>query len=193
MIEIEKNAEKYIANLFNQQKEKDLALKIDVEKVNTPMAKVNFNFCLPKDLAKTYQKFAYEGFDAFIEKGNFAALENSSVSLKEEDSGKKLVISAPNAKGKAPKENAPLNEKIAYTINSEINPQLASHNGFVELVEITDDLIVVLNFGGGCQGCSSVTLTLKHGIEGQLRAKYPQIKEVRDVTDHTQTQNAYYK
>jgi Fe/S biogenesis protein NfuA len=49
----------------------------------------------------------------------------------------------------------------------------------------------VLNFGGGCQGCSSVKVTLKNGVEGQLKAKHPEIRNVLDATDHTQTTNAY--
>jgi Fe-S cluster biogenesis protein NfuA len=31
-------------------------------------------------------------------------------------------------------------------------------------VEITKDMDVILNFGGGCQGCSSVKVTLKNGV-----------------------------
>jgi hypothetical protein len=69
------------------------------------------------------------------------------VALKEEGSSKKLTITAPNAKGEAPKEDAPLEEKIKYTIAAEVNPQLASHGGFVDLVEITKDMDVILNFG----------------------------------------------
>ncbi len=58
-------------------------------------------------------------------------------------------------------------------------------------MEITKDMDVILNFGGGCQGCSSVKSTLEQGVETQLKARFPEIKSVRDVTDHTQTDNAY--
>jgi len=59
------------------------------------------------------------------------------------------------------------------------------------LVEITDDMDVVLNFGGGCQGCSSVKVTLKNGVEAQLKGLYPEIKNILDVTDHSKKENAY--
>jgi Fe/S biogenesis protein NfuA len=118
-------------------------------------------------------------------------LKDSEVALKEEGSSKKLTITAPNAKGEVPKDDAPLAEKIKYTIAAEVNPQLASHGGFVDLVEITDDMDVVLNFGGGCQGCSSVKVTLKNGVEAQLKSIYPEIKNILDVTDHSQKENAY--
>jgi len=76
-------------------------------------------------------------------------------------------------------------------IAADISPGLASHGGFVELVEITKDMNVILNFGGGCQGCSSVKSTLEQGVEAQLKARFPEINSVRDVTDHSQTENAY--
>jgi Fe/S biogenesis protein NfuA len=58
-------------------------------------------------------------------------------------------------------------------------------------VEITKDMDVILNFGGGCQGCSSVKVTLKNGVEAQLKSIYPEINNVLDVTDHSQKENAY--
>lgn len=191
MFNITEEAQAYVADLFAQQDEQDLGLKVDIEKAGTPAAAVTFNFCYSKDLSKNYFKFEYEGFNAFIDEANFDYLKDSEVALKEEGSSKKLTITAPNAKGEAPKEDAPLAEKITYTIAAEVNPQLASHGGFVELVEITDEMDVVLNFGGGCQGCSSVKITLKNGVEAQLKSLYPQIRNVLDVTDHSQKENAY--
>ena len=111
--------------------------------------------------------------------------------MKMDGTTKKLTITAPNAKGEAPKEDAPLEEKVLFTIVTEINPNLASHGGFVELVEITKKNEVVLNFGGGCQGCSSVDLTLKSGVETQLKGLYPEIVSVLDATDHSYKENAY--
>jgi Fe/S biogenesis protein NfuA len=191
MFNITDEAEIYVADLFTQQGEEDLGLKVDIEKSGTPAAAVTFNFCYSKDLSKAYSKFEYKGFVAFIDEANFDYLKDSEVALKEEGSSKKLTITAPNAKGEAPKDDAPLEEKIKYTIAAEVNPQLASHGGFVDLVEITKDMDVILNFGGGCQGCSSVKITLKNGVEAQLKALYPEIKNILDVTDHTQKENAY--
>jgi len=56
-----------------------------------------------------------------------------------------------------------------------------------------DGSVAVMRFGGGCQGCSAVSLTLKQGVESTLRERVPEITEVRDVTDHSQTENAYYQ
>ncbi|HIE78649.1 MAG TPA: NfuA family Fe-S biogenesis protein [Candidatus Thioglobus sp.] len=191
MFDITEEAQTYVAELFTQQDEKDLGLKVDIEKAGTPAATVTFNFCYSKDLPKVYKKFKYKGFNCYIDESNFDYLKESEVALKDEGSSKKLTITAPNAKGEPPKEDATLEEKIQYTIVTEVSPQLASHGGFVELVEITEDKDVILNFGGGCQGCSSVKVTLKNGVESQLKSKYPEIKSVQDVTDHTNKENAY--
>jgi Fe/S biogenesis protein NfuA len=86
-----------------------------------------------------------------------------------------------------------LPDRIQYVLASEINPNLASHGGEVSLVEIADESVAVLRFGGGCQGCSAVSLTLKQGVETTLRERVPEITAVRDVTDHTNTENAYYQ
>ena len=189
MFTISDEAEIYIAELFKEQGEKDLALKVEVEKAGTPVA--NFGFCRPSDLHRKQKKFSYKGFDAYIWASNFDYLKDSDVALKVEGTSKKLTITAPNAKGDAPGKDSPLIEKIQYTLLTEISPRLASHGGFAELVEITKKKEVVLNFGGGCQGCSSVAITLKDGIEQELMGLYPEITAILDVTDHTDTTNAY--
>ena len=191
MFSITEEAEIYVADLFEQQDEKDLGLKVDVEKAGTPVATVTFNFCIKSDLPDSYQEFPYVGFSAFIDESNNQYLSDSHVDLKVDGTNKKLTITAPNAKGEAPKDDAPLEEKVLFTIVTEVNPSLASHGGFVDLVEITKKNEVVLNFGGGCQGCSSVNLTLKDGVEKQLKALYPEISAVLDATDHSYKENAY--
>ena len=191
MFSITEEAEIYVADLFEQQDEKDLGLKVDVEKAGTPVATVTFNFCIKSDLPDSYQEFPYVGFSAFIDESNNQYLSDSHVALKVDGTNKKLTITAPNAKGEAPKDDAPLEEKVLFTIVTEVNPSLASHGGFVDLVEITKKKEVVLNFGGGCQGCSSVNLTLKDGVEKQLKALYPEISAVLDATDHSYKENAY--
>jgi Fe/S biogenesis protein NfuA len=88
--------------------------------------------------------------------------------------------------------DSPLNERINYYLQTEINPGRASHGGQVSLIDVVDDGIAVLQFGGGCQGCGQADVTLREGIERTLLERVPELKGVRDVTDHTQKENAYY-
>ena len=190
MFTISEEAEQYIADLFKEQGE-ELGLKVEVEMAGTPRANVTFNFCRPADMHKKYEKFPYKGFDVYVAVTYIEPLEGADVALKIDGTSKKLTITAPNAKGDAPGKDSPLIEKIQYTLLTEISPRLASHGGFAELVEITKKKEVVLNFGGGCQGCSSVAITLKDGIEQELMGLYPEIIAILDVTDHTNRENAY--
>ena len=106
--------------------------------------------------------------------------------------GGQLTIKAPNAKMPRVDENSPLEDRINYVLYNEVNPALAAHGGEVSLVEVTEDQYAVLQFGGGCQGCSAVDLTLKDGVEKTLLEQLPQLQGVRDMTDHSDRSNAYY-
>ena len=78
-------------------------------------------------------------------------------------------------------------------IQTQINPQLASHGGRITLIEVTEEKIAVLQFGGGCNGCSMVDVTLKDGIEKQLLAQFPdELNGVQDVTEHQRGEHSYY-
>jgi len=61
------------------------------------------------------------------------------------------------------------------------------------LVEIINKETAVLQFGGGCQGCGMVDVTLKDGVEKTLIEEIPELKGITDVTDHSYRENAYYK
>lgn len=90
----------------------------------------------------------------------------------------------------------PAGDRMAAIIEDilarQINPSLASHGGWVKLVEIRDR-DVVLEMGGGCQGCSASQQTLKYGVERAIRDACPQVREILDATDHASGQNPYYK
>ncbi len=88
-------------------------------------------------------------------------------------------------------ESLPQVKKIQKLLQEEINPAIADHGGFVELLNYKDD-IVYLKMGGGCQGCASSQATLRQGIEARLREEVPEIVEVVDQTDHTSGTNPYF-
>ncbi|MGR5823483.1 NifU family protein, partial [Escherichia coli] len=64
--------------------------------------------------------------------------------------------------------------------------------GRVSLMEITEDGYAILQSGGGCNGCSMVDVTLKEGIEKQLLNDFPELKGVRDLTEHQRGEHSYY-
>jgi Fe/S biogenesis protein NfuA len=81
---------------------------------------------------------------------------------------------------------------IQELLDTQINPAVASHGGHIELVDVHDD-IVYIRFGGGCQGCGMVSVTLNQGVEQAIREAFPEIREIVDVTDHAAGTNPYYQ
>ena len=86
---------------------------------------------------------------------------------------------------------AELRTRVESIIASEVAPSVASHGGSVDIVDVKDN-VVLLKMGGGCQGCSSATATLKSGVEASIRRAVPEIGDIIDTTDHTAGQNPYY-
>ena len=107
--------------------------------------------------------------------------------------GSQLTLKAPNAKLKKVGDDAPLEERVNYFLQAEVNPQLANHGGDVKLMEITEEGVAILQFGGGCNGCSQVDFTLKEGIEKQLlEVMGDELTGVRDMTEHERGDHSYF-
>lgn len=81
--------------------------------------------------------------------------------------------------------------RVQQVLDEMINPGVASHGGFVELLDVQDDNVFI-RMGGGCQGCGAADVTLKMGIERLIREQVPQVREIFDTTDHASGMNPYY-
>jgi Fe/S biogenesis protein NfuA len=77
-------------------------------------------------------------------------------------------------------EGTDLKSRVQELIDTMINPAVAGHGGYVELM------------GGGCQGCGAADVTLKSGIERLIKEELPEVAEVLDTTDHSSGTNPYY-
>ena len=95
------------------------------------------------------------------------------------------------ASGK-PGLNSPEAQTIQSLLEEQVNPAIASHGGFITLIDVADDRAYV-ELGGGCQGCGMVDVTLKQGVEVAIKEAVPSIIEVIDTTDHAGGNNPYYQ
>jgi Fe/S biogenesis protein NfuA len=84
-----------------------------------------------------------------------------------------------------------LRTKVQDVIDNMINPAVAGHGGFVELVDVQDKRVYLM-MGGGCQGCGAADITLKAGIERLIKEEVPEVEEILDTTDHASGSNPYY-
>ncbi len=128
---------------------------------------------------------AKETFDSWPEMGRkIGAAVRETIK-----SGRPLID--PDIQKRLPSEEK-IRETIEKLFEEEVNPAIASHGGRVELADV-EGTKIYLRLGGGCQGCSSATVTLRQGIEKAIRAALPDVTEIHDITDHAGGANPYYK
>lgn len=192
MIEISETAQNYLRDLLSKQEDTDVAIRVFVAEPGTPQAETCIAYCRPGEEQDGDVAVDYEGFRAWFEGRSEAYLQEAVVDYQEDQMGGQLTIKAPNARIPNVSPDSPLEDRVNYVLYNEINPGLAAHGGAVSLIEITEEKAAVLQFGGGCQGCAAVDITLKNSVEATLLERLPELSSVIDHTDHTFTDNAYY-
>ncbi len=183
-------AHDYLADLLSKQNTPGIGIRVFITQPGTQYAETCIAYCKPGEQKPEDQAIGLASFTAWIDAVSEPFLEDAVVDYATDRMGGQLTIKAPNAKVPMVNEDSPLNERINYYLQTEINPGLASHGGQVTLIDVVDEGIAVLQFGGGCQGCGQADLTLKEGIEKTLLERIPELKGVRDVTDHSNRENA---
>ncbi len=192
MIEISESARTYLQELLAKQEDDNVSIRVFVAQPGTPHAETCIAYCRPGEEQEGDVAVDYDGFRAWFEGRSEPYLLEAVVDYQEDQMGGQLTIKAPNARVPSVGPDSPLEDRINYVLYNEINPGLASHGGMVTLVEITSENAAVLQFGGGCQGCAAVDITLKNSVETTLLERVPELTAVLDQTDHTITENAYY-
>ncbi|MFN8640059.1 MAG: NifU family protein [Dehalococcoidia bacterium] len=130
-----------------------------------------------------------DGLATYLEARNIEYLNGVSVDFEANESGigGRFTFQNPN-----PLWRDDVSIRIQDLFDNAINPQIASHGGMVNLIEVVGSIAYV-ELGGGCQGCNMANVTLKQGIEAAVLEYVPEISEVRDTTDHASGENPYYK
>jgi len=210
-------AQKHFSNLLQKEAVEGMNLRVFVANAGTIHADISVTYCPAGEEVATDFALPFGSFKLFIDADSKDSLTDARIDFIEDALEGHLSVKAPFLKGREPATTSTLTERIQFVIDSEINPNLAGHGGKVSLVEIIDAenpsenppaeeskaltvaplfqsgarAIVILQFGGGCHGCGMAGVTLKHGIEKTLKEKFPEIVEIRDVTDHTTGENPY--
>jgi Fe-S cluster biogenesis protein NfuA len=66
----------------------------------------------------------------------------------------------------------------------KIRPYLVADGGDINIVDITDDMVLQVELTGACYGCPFSLQTLKAGVELAVRNEVPEIKQVVDVNNN---------
>ncbi len=174
-------------------------------RVNAPvhaLAPGAYRFASPADAAGVpvaEAVLAVPGVDAVVLSDDAVTVEKQSSHewCDLEEQVQYAITTAMSGMQAAPKGVAPamdddaMFDTVVEIFRAEINPQIASHGGAVELIDVQDGT-VVLRMQGGCQGCGMANVTLRQGIEGTLRRALPSLKGIQDVTDHAAGTNPYF-
>ena len=194
MLHIDSRAQDYFRKLLARQGEGIVGIHISAVAPGTATADVALRYCEQGDLrGDEWQVDISDGLSFYIDADSAPFLDQAQIAMTGDGVNEQLSIRAPGLKARQPDTDASLVERIRLLIDSEINPQLASHGGRVALEEITAEGEVVLRFGGGCQGCGMADVTLKQGIEKRLLETFPEITAVSDATDHASGSRPYYR
>lgn len=191
------SAQEYLRDLLAKQNTLGIAVRIFVEHAGTPRAECCMAYSAPEEVIPTDYRQDYPDFAAYIDTPSIPYLLDAVIDYNKDRFGGQLTFRAPNSKVPRVGADASIEERIGYVLQTEINPGLEGHGGNCSLVEVQDDpehgLTAVLKFGGGCQGCSAIDVTLKQGVETALKQHVPELQRVVDQTDHSQSEGAYFK
>lgn len=73
-----------------------------------------------------------------------------------------------------------MKQSVLSALN-KVRPALQADGGDLELVEVTEDGVVMVRLHGACGGCPMSTMTLTYGIERFLRQQVPGVTQLVPV------------
>jgi len=189
--------EKILGFMKDTGDEEGLAIRIAITGQSSEGFTYEFFLDVKENARPTDVVEHHEGLTAIIDGKSARLLDGVTVDWKETVDGSGFDVDNPNPvpppqPKPEPKLETPVAKKVQKLIDERINPEVASHGGFVELIDVQGDTVYV-RLGGGCQGCGMVNVTLKQGIEVILKEEIPELSQVVDVTDHAGGTNPYYQ
>ena len=193
LLELTESAQRHFARLMASQGGDADGIALSAVHPGTSKADARLAFCDKSELTGDEWMLRCDDFALYVDAASAPYFEGARIDFIEAAGGGQLNIRAPKLKGSPPNADADLVEQVRYLLDTEINPQLASHGGRVALEAVTADNVALLRFGGGCHGCGMVDVTLKNGIEKTLLSKLPQLTAIRDATDHSSGATPYIK
>lgn len=200
MIEIRPAARTQIQSLVDQAVVQDPALRIELDRTaQSPLARTySISLVERDDRQRTEIAINVDEIRVFLNLDTSNLLSGAVIDWVDENGSSGFQVHDPKARPAPAAEersalriSGPMAERVQQVIDEVINPGIASHGGFVELVDVSDDTLY-LRMGGGCQGCAASAATLRQGIERMVREQVPEIQNIIDVTDHTAGANPYY-
>ena len=172
------------------------ALRVAITGSNGPEFSYDLSFEDFEEAQTGDHVYRISDLTVIIPKADLENLTGATLDLPSNPMQGGLVIRNPNRPKMLEGEDIELTgtpgEKLQQLLDSHINPSLAAHSGYAEIVKM-DGTVAHILMGGGCQGCAMSAATLRQGIEVMIAEAIPEITEVIDVTDHEAGENPFFE
>jgi Fe/S biogenesis protein NfuA len=188
--------EKVLELRAGEEDAEQLALRIEV----TGVQGVDFSYDLAFEVlseadAGDVPTHVGAGLTVLTPEKDVAKLEGATLDLPGNSNQAGLVLRNPNRPDLGPNAvldlSGTLEEQVQEVLVKRINPSIAAHGGYAELVRVEGSTVLV-KLGGGCQGCGMANATVTAGIEKTLIEVLDGVENVVDITDHTSGENPYF-
>ena len=171
-------------------------LRVTITGANGPEFSYDLSFEDISNAEEDDHIYKVDDLVVIIPKENLEDLSGATLDLPSNPMQGGLVIRNPNRPKMLEGEDIELSgtpgEKLQQLLDQHINPSLAAHGGYAELVKMEETVAHIL-MGGGCQGCAMSAATLRQGIEVMIAEAIPEITEIIDVTDHEAGENPFFE
>ncbi|MDZ7344685.1 MAG: iron-sulfur cluster assembly accessory protein [candidate division KSB1 bacterium] len=187
MITITDTAKTKILSLLAAESQPGLALRIAIRGRGPGGFEYDLGFVKAEERLSEDTVVDAGGFQVFIDPNSAPHLKGATLDYVTGLWESGFKIENPNSIWSDPVAAA-----VQKVIDTQINPGIAGHGGYVTLLDVKDRT-VYLAFGGGCQGCGMVDVTLRQGIEAMIKQAVPEVEQIIDTTDHAGGVNPYYQ
>jgi Fe/S biogenesis protein NfuA len=187
MITITELAKSKILELMKAEQDQKLALRVTIRGRGPGGWQTELNFASLDEKADGDHVVDGGGFQVLIDPKTAENIKGATIDFVEGVYQSGFKVENPN-----PLWTDPIAKAVQEVIDHKVNPEVASHGGFIALLDVKDGTAYIA-MGGGCQGCGMANVTLKQGVEVTIKEAVPQIKQVLDTTDHAGGKNPYYQ
>lgn len=187
MITVTEGARRKIAEFMAAENRPGLALRFGIQGRGPGAFQYRLAFVEATDHAEGDTVVDAGPFQVLIDAASAPDVAGATLDFVEGERESGFRIENPNPLWRDPAALA-----VQRILDDEINPAIASHGGWISLLDVKDGVAYV-QMGGGCQGCGMVDVTLRQGVEVRIREVVPEIRGLVDTTDHAGGSNPYYR
>jgi Fe-S cluster biogenesis protein NfuA len=78
------------------------------------------------------------------------------------------------------KKQQELRQRVEESLNT-LRPYLETDGGNIEVIDITDEMVLKLKLLGNCEDCPMSEMTMTAGVEEAIRRAVPEIQKVEAI------------